>query len=187
MPLNPLDRAFLNDIATTNWMHHFVVVAALKRTGAETASGPDALVLDSLVDRHNFDRNLSFWDRPRLERSEMPAAQVQSLVMRRVFQERIAAIEDLGALLVALGRRAQLGIAQSHFEHSSTQITKLYVRVMESTPDQIWGLIGWPRPDQLLSAMPEGIALRHRRLAPWLRDRMREVAAVYLRPEGLTL
>ena len=113
MPLNPLDRAFLTDVATTNWMHHFVVAAALKRTGAETATDSDALVLRSLVDRHNFDRNLEFWARSRLELSETLTAQVQSLVMFRVFQERIAAIENLGALLVALSRRTQLGIVQA--------------------------------------------------------------------------
>lgn len=187
MPLSLLDRAFLTDIATTNWMQHFVAVAALKRTGAETASDPDALVLSSLVDRHNMDRNLTFWDRPPLELSEMLTAQVQSLVMLRVFQERIAATEDLGALLVALGRRRQLGIAQGHLEHSVKQITKLYARLLESTPEQVWELIGWPGPDQLPSSMPANIAERHRRLAPWISDRLPEIAAAYLRPKGLSL
>lgn len=187
MPLDALDRAFLADIAATNWMQHFVVVAALKRTGAETPIDPDARVLKSIVDRHNLEQNLAFWRRDKLELTEPLAAQVQSLVMLRVFQERIAATEDLGALLVALGRRSQLGIAQGHIEHSPRQITKSYARLLDSSPDEIRVLLGWPAVEQLPRSMPELTAERHRRLAPWIASRLKEVASAYLRPDGLSL
>jgi hypothetical protein len=187
MPLSPLDRAFLADIATTNWMHHFVVVAALKRTGAEDAADPDALVLNTLVNRHNLDRNLSFWDRAPLEISGTLSAQLQSMVMLRVFQERIAAMEGLGALLVALSRRASHGVALSHWEHTPTQIARAFGRLLGPSPIRLYELISWPDPNALPHSIPQEVAERHRRLAPWLNDRAAEVAKAYLRPAGLSL
>jgi hypothetical protein len=114
-------------------------------------------------------------------------AQVQSMVMLRVFQERIAAIEGLGALLVAMGRRTELGIAHAHYEYTPTQIARFFARLLAQPTMRLWGLIGWPDPIQLSSTASDGVVERYQRLSPWLHARVTEVAEAYLRPEGLSL
>ena len=187
MLLRPLDRAFLSDIAATNWMHHYVVVASLKRTGAESFGDVAAPVLNDVVDRHNQEKNLDFWERPPLTRSEMLAAQVQATVMLRIFQERIAALEDLGALLLGLAKRRTIGIAQGHYEHTTAQVDRVYGSLVGSKRAPLWRMVQWPSPTDPLLDAKSWIAGRYRRLIDWFDSRAVMAARAYLRPEGLSL
>lgn len=187
MPLTPLDRAFLTDMTTTNWMHHFIVAAALTRTGAEVPGDEANLVLTSLVERHNLVRNRIFLGREPLLVTDTLAAQVQSIAMLRIFQERIAAFESLGVLLVALVQRESLGIAQSHYEHTPRQISALFERIAKASSTDLWDLLDWPDSNGPMTGSAAGFIERYRRLLPWYGARVLEVARAYLRPEQLSL
>lgn len=185
MPLSPLDRAFLEDIAETNWLHHFVAASSFIRSGAVSPDQADADTLESIVGRHNMDRNLKFLGRPPMAKSSDLVARVQSVAALRLFQERTAAMESLGALLWALSFGPDGGIAIAHYEHKPRHVADVFRRLLENPIEEPGQVLGWPTLDQIRTVVAPEDFVRFERLRPWMGARLREVAAAYLRPQGV--
>jgi len=187
MDLSQLDRAFLKDVATTNWLHHFIVAAGLKRTGAESAGDQRPTVLSSVVERHNLSRNLALFDRDPLVLDDELAAKAQSLAMIRLFQERVAALETLGILLLALSQRDRLGVFKTYFTHRPGKVESLFRGVARSQENSLCVVARWPAIDLILTAENFPGRSRFERLVPKLESWVHQAAEAYVRPQNLSL
>lgn len=187
MRLSPMDRAFLTDIATYNWLHHFVVAAGLVRAGAEDLADGDHPLLDSILARHNMPENLALWERAEMPLNTALAAHVQALMAIRVFQERVSAIETLGTLLVALGRRRQLGVAQAHFTMDPGRISKYLRGVVEAPTEPFWRRIDWPSLEAVAHSGDGAFHARCERVYPKFQDWITQLAEAYAGAKKLSL
>ncbi len=187
MRLGDMDRAFLVDVASVNWLHHFVTAASLLRAGAERTADSEHPILDSIAERHNVPENRTFFGRGQVEVDEQLVAQVQALTMLRIFQERIAAMETLGTLLVALGQRVSVGVAYAHYTLKPGRIGRRYREIVESPGDPFWRAIGWPSVEDVRTCGDSELVARCERLYPKLQGWISDVASVYAKPRELSL
>lgn len=80
-----------------------------------------------------------------------------------------------------------LGVAHAHYEHKPAQIGRYFRSCLAQSDEGQLKLLGWPSNCRLLASRDAKIAARHLRLRPWLCAKLREVAAAYIRPEGLDI
>lgn len=172
--LLPRDRAFLTDVAGTNWMQHFVTAGALVGMGARPTD------VARTIKKHH-DGELSFYSRTPLSYRAL-RAQVQSLGALRIMQEYVAQMETAGALFRAIRmREAEGGILRSHHLCHPRDIRKFFEGILATKRQGIARRLHWPglaRVERDGSAELAGLA---RRLYPWLGLRIKQLARQYVK------
>src|SRR5262249_45844883 len=146
----------------------------LKNSGANPRR-----VAEQIVERHNHPRNLLFADRTPMEVTEDLGARIQSTYVLRMVQEYVAAMESLGAFIRAVRCRADGGILYQHFEAWPKDVNTFFDEVRRARRVSLGTMLALPSLRALKARGPQDFYNRSRRLFPFIRARLSEVATMY--------
>jgi hypothetical protein len=173
MGMSARDRAFLTDVATTNWMQHFVASGALVSMGARPTD------VAHTIKKHH-DGELAFFSRSPLNYRVL-RAQVQSLGTLRIVQEYVAAMETAGALFRAIhGREGIGGILRSNHRCRPRDVREYFAGIRKAKRRSSARQLNWPALPAITRAGSPDLSARARSLYPWLGDRIKSLADGYV-------
>jgi hypothetical protein len=190
MQLSARDRAFLLDIAGTNYMHHLVATMALLGAGAtpSSESESDAAPADQIRNQHNRPENLSFWSREPIPQENDLGARVQAMATLRIAQEYVAAMETTGALLRAIRDRARGGgVMRLNHSYVVGDVRAFFAEVRASRRTMLGSLLNWPGPAKIARRGTAELTARAHRTYPKIHAWLTRLADMYVKGTGFRL
>lgn len=130
--------------------------------------------------RQNLDANREFFSRDASSDETVLHAKIQAIATLRIVQEYVAGMETAGALLRAIHGRTSLGgIMRANHRSEARDVRAFLLDVLAEKRMTVHRLLAWPSLSELTGADAE-MRERARRLYPWLRQRIRELAKLYV-------
>ncbi len=177
MTLSNDDKAFIRERIAITWANHFIVTSALVKIGHRPWN-----VGREIVARNNLPRNRQFFDLPRMRNSRELRARVQGMVALRIWQEYVAAMENAGAFLRAIGLRNDGGVMWRNFKYEVSDVRMFYRTIARRRSMDATSVLGLPSVAALRAQeCPAKLWQRAERVYPWASRTLRAVARTYVR------